>query len=111
MPDPSNFVIPAGVVWTVVGMIALASLGWAFRHERRIGAMLTREDHDQICQQRQVEVQNSLTKIISKLDEQDRNALEHREKVETRLNKLSTDVAVVKTRIDEAATRETKRRR
>ncbi len=109
MPDPTMFQIPPESVWAAVGggLVLLLTCLWYLerrqhRQELALSRMLTREEHDKICEKNQQAISSDLTVIKTMLTEQDRKALEHREKVEDSLGTIKTDVAVLQSRMNES---------
>lgn len=55
----AEWIAIAGLAMTVTGVIA-AIVGRLIKHERRMGTMLTREEHERICAERNARVEKSI---------------------------------------------------
>lgn len=55
--------------WAAVITIVAGFITWMVRLERRMGAMLTREEHDVICKQRAVDLKDDLAELRKGIDE------------------------------------------
>lgn len=82
----------------VVSVLGL-TIGWFVRLERRFGGTMTHREHSKICELQQRELADTLKQINDKLEEQNRSAANHRERVTGQLHDIALDMAVVQTRL------------
>lgn len=109
MPPEQLFQIPPESAWAAIGSGLVLLLCWIFRSERRASRhelsasqMLTRKEHDEICDKNQEAIASDLTVIKDMLSAQNQSASEHRSKVEETLGTIKTDVAVLQSRMNES---------
>lgn len=95
--------IPASTLWAA----AAAAIAWVFRIERWRGRMLTRAEHEAICQQRQKEIAERLSAIQRTLESQDDRSSAHRASVSRQLTGISVKIAVLQTRAGNPPTGDT----
>jgi hypothetical protein len=88
--DPAFF-----AALTVVGAVIV----WLIRLERRFGHMLTRKEHEVICQRNQGGIAAKLNIITEALQRQDSSTDRYRDKVLGELRELAIDVAVVQSQM------------
>lgn len=88
------FQLPDGPLWGAIG----AAIAWAVRVERWKARMLTRSEHKEICEDHQLELKAKLDTILRRLDRQDEDSREHREKVSMTLHTIDKKVAVLQSR-------------
>lgn len=62
--------------WVALGGLLLMIIGIAVRMERRMGKVLTREEHERICKERNARVEKSLDELR---DDMERRHEENRE--------------------------------
>lgn len=78
--------------------MAVTVIGWFIRLERRLGAVVTRDEHEKICERRQDELREILGEIRSTVrgfaDDFDR----HRDRVSHDLGHIRTQIAVLRTK-------------
>lgn len=84
--------------WIALGGAAVTVVGWLIRLERRLGAAVTRDEHEKICQRRQEELRVMLGEIGTTVrrfaDDFDR----HKDRVTHDLGHIRTQVAVLRTK-------------
>lgn len=84
--------------WVAVAGLAVTIVGWFIRLERRLGAVVTRDEHEKICQRRQDELREILGEIRSTVrgfaDEFD----QHKDRVTHDLGRIQTQIAVLRTK-------------
>lgn len=81
--------------WVAVGGLALAILGIAVRMERRMGKALTREEHEEICRQRNLRVEKSLDELRDDMErrhEENRETFDRIDTATTGTHKLILDL-------------------
>lgn len=89
----NGFQLPDGTIWTAIG----AAIAWVVRVERWKGKMLSRTEHKEICEDHQTELKSKLDTILKRLDRQDEESREHRERVSNSLHSIGLKVAVLQT--------------
>jgi hypothetical protein len=82
----------AGLAMTLLGGLTTV-VGRLIRHERRLGMMLTREEHEQICRERNERVERVADDLREDMERR------HQENRET-LNRIESAVAGTHRRID-----------
>lgn len=84
--------------WVALGGLALTVIGWFIRLERRLGAVMTRDEHEKICDRRQDELREILDEIRSTVHGFAEESKRHRERVNERLGDIRTQIAVLRER-------------
>ena len=55
--------------WVAIAGLAVTVVGWFIRLERRLGAHLTREEHERICSEQNARVEKSIDDMCEDMDE------------------------------------------
>lgn len=76
-----------------------AIIAWLLRLERWKGKTLTREEHEEICDKANHVLDQKLEKIISTLERQTQNTLEHRQWMGDSIAHIRTQIAVIRDRM------------
>lgn len=97
------------VVLTVLVTLCLAFAGWLLRLGYLVSKSLTRDEHDAICASNQASIKSDLRDIRELLKDQDQRARDHRDSISNSLSTIGTEVAVIKTRLDQAQARATRK--
>lgn len=97
--------IPDPAVYAGIGSFG-AIVAWFVRLERRLNARLTRTEHREICEDRNVELTDQLGKIIAMqekqqvlLEKQTENTLMHRQWMGDSIAHIRTQIAVIRDRM------------
>ena len=91
--------IPSTEVWAAVGAMIGAAVIFAFTTQRSLGKMLTRKEHEKICDVKNQRIEQALTKIDETLNEHIKDTREHRDRVSNSLHTIGLQVAVIETKM------------
>lgn len=70
-------------------------MAWFVRLERRLGRMMTRAEHEHICERANRALEGRLDKIDQHLAKQDETSERHREKMREGLHGIAIDVTAL----------------
>lgn len=93
---------------TVWGAIC-AAVGWLVKLEHWKGKVLTRQEHHDLCEDRQKQLDKKLDTILTRLDIQDKEARQHRHRMSNLVQSIEIKVAVLQTQRGQAPTGDTGR--
>lgn len=91
--------IPSTEVWAAVGTIIGAAVIFAFSTQRSLGKMLTRKEHEKICDKANAQITQALEKIDEALGEHIKDTRAHRERVANSLHTIGLQVKVIETKM------------
>jgi hypothetical protein len=98
-----SIIVPDGTVWTVAG----AAVAWFVRTERKMARMLSRHEHEAICDKRQKDLTEKLASIQHTLECQDERSSSHRASISSKLTNIAVKIAVLQTRMGTPPTGDT----
>lgn len=86
---------------------ACTGLAWVIRTERKMARMLSRTEHENICDRRQKDLTRQLASIQKTLQDQDDRSSTHRSAISAKLTAISVKIAVLQTRAGHPPTGDT----
>jgi hypothetical protein len=86
--------VPDGTAWAALA----ASFAWMWRTERKMARMLSRSEHESICDKRQEDLAKKLGAIQHTLECQDERSSTHRASISRQLTSIAVKIAVLQTR-------------
>lgn len=90
----------------IISGLSAAGL-WVLRTERKMARMLSRSEHEAICDKRQADLAKALAGIQHTLECQDQRSSTHRANVSRQLTGIAVKIAVLQTRAGNPPTGDT----
>lgn len=87
--------IPSTDVWAAVGTIITAAIIFAFATSRSLGKMLTRKEHQSICDSKNQEITRTLDRIEGNLSKHMEETREHRDRMNNTMHAMQLRLAVL----------------